>query len=637
MRPSSTRLRGRSAIDRAAVDALDLADAAARRWLPHGRRSAGLHRALTQHRPPVRHRMAPLLEAFAQVRPRAQFIQIGAPEDGSPLQEVILGHDWRGVIVDPLPAALSALGRTYGRLSRTVLVQAAIGLADGQAPFYYVAPTPEGPGRTAGQAHEEPPKGSLQREVLYFASNYSPDLDERVAEVSVRCLTFASLCQEYGLTTADVLAINTEGDEAEILGQVDLSQLRPTLVVYDQRLLGEGVRRRCTERLAGAGYDLFVNEDQEVWAFNPTYLEPQNRRVLTGVWRWACGHDPQRPLAVTRLLRAVVHRATRNGDPQVPIAFPLTDEERQYLTTGYDARTPIAPDAAAYLSSQNPRLLDLRRAYAELGVAAVQHHYWNPEAVASGVDLRYFRGDNLYVWHYPEHPRAMELKLFVYLKYLEDRGGRELLERLDEDGAFGCWTAEIPGYGKVSRDLLDSVNEILFLDRELRLLTTPGLRVLDIGAGYGRLGHRMTAAAPGLADYCCVDAIPESTFLSEFYLDYRGCSPPTRVVRLDEVAGLEAGAFDLAVNVHSFSECTIDAISWWVEQLRRLQVPRLFVVPNEPEGILSRERDGSYHSALPVLAAAGYRPVAKERAISDRAVRDLVMIVDNFYLFSLAR
>jgi hypothetical protein len=89
------------------------------------------------------------------------------------------------------------------------------------------------------------------------------------------------------------------------------------------------------------------------------------------------------------------------------------------------------------------------------------------------------------------------------------------------------------------------------------------------------------------------------------------------------------------VNVHSFSECTIEAIRWWVDDLRRLQVPLLFVVPNEADGILSREPDGSYHSVLPVLEAAGYVPIAKERAIRDRPMRDALELNENFYLFEL--
>jgi SAM-dependent methyltransferase len=230
----------------------------------------------------------------------------------------------------------------------------------------------------------------------------------------------------------------------------------------------------------------------------------------------------------------------------------------------------------------------------------------------------------------------MAMALFLYLRYVEARGGQEVLQLLSEDGAFGCWSTEIRGYGKVSRDLLDSVNEILFLDRQLGVLGGRGLRVLDIGAGYGRLAHRMAAAIPSLADYCCIDAVPESTFLSEYYISFRGCAPPARVVPLSEFqASLAPGSFDLAVNIHSFSECTLAAIEWWVQQLRRLQVPYLFVVPNEADGIFSREIDGGYHDALPVLEASGYRPTVTERVINEPAVRDLVRINDNFYLFAL--
>jgi hypothetical protein len=146
----------------------------------------------------------------------------------------------------------------------------------------------------------------------------------------------------------------------------------------------------------------------------------------------------------------------------------------------------------------------------------------------------------------------------------------------------------------------------------------------------------MITATQGVADYCCVDAVPESTFLAEYYLAFRGCVPPARVVALTETAtALQPGSFDLAVNVHSFSECTLAAIEWWVAELVRLRVPQLFVVPNEPEGIVSREPDGSYRDAMPTFEASGYRLRAAERVIDDPAVRELVRIYDNFYLFTL--
>ncbi|MDQ6747024.1 MAG: putative sugar O-methyltransferase, partial [Candidatus Dormibacteraeota bacterium] len=210
-----------------------------------------------------------------------------------------------------------------------------------------------------------------------------------------------------------------------------------------------------------------------------------------------------------------------------------------------------------------------------------------------------------------------------------------LLQQLGEDGAFGCWTYQYPGHVPISRDLLESVNEICFLERQLGLSSMEKLSVLDIGAGYGRLAHRMSQAFPGLSDYCCVDAIAESTFLSRYYLSYRECVPPARVVRFDDLEReLKPGDFDLAVNIHSFSECPLSAIAGWVEELRRLRVPRLLVIPNEPTEFLSMESDWSRRDFLPLLEAAGYRLTHSEPVIQDPAVRELLGLEDHFHLFT---
>jgi hypothetical protein len=129
--------------------------------------------------------------------------------------------------------------------------------------------------------------------------------------------------------------------------------------------------------------------------------------------------------------------------------------------------------------------------------------------------------------------------------------------------------------------------------------------------------------------------VPESTFVAEYYLGWRGCVPPARVIPLHELEGLRGWRFDLAVNVHSFSECTGAAVAWWVGWLAELGVPNLFVVPNEPEGLLSREIDGTRRDLMPVLDRAGYRLTAREPVISDAAVREMVRINDHFHLFSL--
>lgn len=432
----------------------------------------------------------------------------------------------------------------------------------------------------------------------------------------------------------DVLLIDTEGFDYEILKRFDFDRVRPKVIIYECVHLSGEDQRGAVSRLASYGYKSAVY-GLDTWSINPGELITDEYSAMMPIWEWIVDSElGRRPLLATRAIRKLVRGVDRRrARPEA--RFDLTADERSYLTNGYDARTPLPSGAEETLCPDSTRLLELRRAYGSLDLPAISHHMWTPERVSQHVKLPYFRGDNLYLWHYPEHPRAMALTLFVFMRYIESRGGGPLLERMNEDGAFGCWTTDIHGYGKVSRDLLDSMNEILFLQRQLGVLDRPGLRVLDIGAGYGRLAHRMATLHSSLADYCCVDAVPESTFLSEYYLGFREVVPPARVVPLDRVEHeLTPGSFDIAVNIHSFSECTLTAIQWWLALVAQLDIPHLFVVPNEFEGIISREVDGSYHDALPAFAAAGYRPVHVERAIADPAVREAVRINDNFYLFA---
>ncbi len=333
---------------------------------------------------------------------------------------------------------------------------------------------------------------------------------------------------------------------------------------------------------------------------------------------------------VTSRRLALVERHPRPAHPELVI----TAEDERYLTSRFDAAVPL-PQSAAGLSADAPRLRELRDRYAASQLPPLKASRWSADAVDGFLDHRYFRGDSLITWHYRELQRATRLKYFIYAQYVRGHDRLGLLDRLTEDGAFGCWTFDYPGHPRYSRDLIESVNEILFLERRLALSTRSRFSVLDIGAGYGRLAHRMADAFPNLADYCCVDAIPDSTFLCEYYLDHRGCSPPARAVALDRLGSeLTPGTFDLAVNVHSFPECTRDAVRWWLELISRLRIGHLLIVPNEPGQLLTLEADGGRRDFRPLIEQAGYRTVAVEPVIDDPAVRELVRVHDEFHLFA---
>jgi SAM-dependent methyltransferase len=309
---------------------------------------------------------------------------------------------------------------------------------------------------------------------------------------------------------------------------------------------------------------------------------------------------------------------------------------RQY-DTGSDPvpSPPASAEALQYLRNDNPRLQELRRRYAALSVDAVAHSLWNADYISAEVLLDRFRAHSAYVWGYEELSRPTQMKYFMYAQYAKAKAPH-VLARLQEDGAFGAMCYDFAVAGRVSRDRLDSAIEIDFLDRHAKVLTRPQLRVLDIGAGYGRLAHRFCESGAQVADYVCVDAIPESTFLAEYYTGFRGLRDRVRVVPLDELVKNGApslGRFDLAINVHSFSECSYAAIQWWIARLQELAVPYLFIVPNTDTRFISTETDRTRKDFLPLLEKAGYRVVAHEPLFDNPDLLRLLTITDQLYLF----
>ena len=91
--------------------------------------------------------------------------------------------------------------------------------------------------------------------------------------------------------------------------------------------------------------------------------------------------------------------------------------------------------------------------------------------------------------------------------------------------------------------------------------------------------------------------------------------------------------FDLAINIHSFSECTTEAIAWWIELLEHLRIPHLLIVPNDEDRLLAFEPDGTRRDFRPLVEAAGYELATREPVIDDPAVRELLRLTDQFLLF----
>jgi hypothetical protein len=295
------------------------------------------------------------------------------------------------------------------------------------------------------------------------------------------------------------------------------------------------------------------------------------------------------------------------------------------LKTVIDAR-PLMPGAP---TAKDPKLAELRRRYA--GHPATSHSVWTPENVSTELTLERFREDNAYVWQ-TRASNPIQYLLSTY--YAKDNDPLSLFPRLTEDGAFGAWTYEHDGRS-IRRDMLDSILEISFLEEEIGISALPRLTVLDIGAGYGRLAHRMAESLPNLSRYLCADAVPESTLVSEFYTKFRGVDSKVTVVPLDEIEAVIARTRpDVALNIHSFSECSLASIEYWLDLVARAETPWLFIVPNTGDKLISWEPDQSRLSFAEAIQSRGYELVVKrEKYHRSTDVQRFGLFPATYFLF----
>lgn len=293
------------------------------------------------------------------------------------------------------------------------------------------------------------------------------------------------------------------------------------------------------------------------------------------------------------------------------------------------------PDGASeYLVVDNQRLQELRERYAGFQARASIPIVWTDEYVQS-YGLQSFRGDNCYVWQ-TKDPNCDEINYCLSAYYAMAIDELDVLRKNSEDGLFGVHTYQIASRA-FSRDLLDSTIELNFLEKYLKLSRRENLNILDIGAGYGRLAHRTANTLSNLSTYFCTDAVPESTFLSEYHITFRNLEDRVTVVPLDEIEQrIRERNIDLAVNIHSFSECSLEAIEWWLALLAAGKVKKLFIVPNSSDhgGERLALNSGEDFSAL--VEKYGYIMKIKAPKYEDPLVQKFGVSPTYYYLYQLA-
>ena len=269
-------------------------------------------------------------------------------------------------------------------------------------------------------------------------------------------------------------------------------------------------------------------------------------------------------------------------------------------------------------SRTDPRLLDLIERYAKLE-HAVPLSAW--KTWADNIDVTKFRSEVGYMaqmWGGMNEERYLNSHKYVVQHAIDE------LFCITEDDAFGCVTfiekcdADMQP-DVISRDLIDNALRIAFLREALGWDYYDDLMVLDIGAGYGAFAHRLTDVYEN-AYVICVDGVPLSTYLCDYYLKYRSVER-AESLPLDEIDKLrneyiQTEPIQLACNMQSFTEMPLASINYWLDLCADLKVPHFFLEPHAGDLVhahfYSSEPDGHTHyDYLPLFAQHGYKLVVR--------------------------
>lgn len=244
-------------------------------------------------------------------------------------------------------------------------------------------------------------------------------------------------------------------------------------------------------------------------------------------------------------------------------------------------------------------------------------------------DFKNFKGENVFVTQLTGL-KNIKLAYQNTINFAVDNDFMNLMNFFDEDNKFGVESI-ILNDEIFSRDRIDSVIEINYFSKLLGLTRNSALRIFDIGAGYGRLSYRLLQAFPNSYVFCG-DVVPQATFLCDYYLKYKGFNE-THFNCGSYHEALDQNEFDIAINIHSFSEAPYESIRKWLDIINIKKTKHIFIVPSGND-LVSMEHDGYKKDYMNYIFDLGYELVDKSPKFKEKVFNEnLCLSPTNYYLF----
>jgi FkbM family methyltransferase len=188
------------------------------------------------------------------------FVQIGAFDGvtADPLEKYIGRHGWRGVLVEPQPAAAARLRDRYHDNDRVVVIEAAVDRQRGRRTLFVVEPA-RLPAWAAGMA-------SFDRAHIEKHEPLVPGVTSMIREIAVDCITFDDVLDRLTGTAIDLLQIDAEGADARLLAAFPFERMTPPIVHWEIKNLTMVERETSLARLERFGYRFASSGTEDMMA-----------------------------------------------------------------------------------------------------------------------------------------------------------------------------------------------------------------------------------------------------------------------------------------------------------------------------------------------------------------------------------
>jgi FkbM family methyltransferase len=177
----------------------------------------------------------------------------GGVENDSLADFLLHDHRYRGLLVEPIPLYAKTLSANYEGTLRFKIEQVAIAAEDGKITMYYVDETAKD---SNGQPIPQWLRGVASMDRAHVEKHLRPEMYGAIRQITVECLSVASLLARNNVRKVDLLQIDAEGHDYAVLKQFDFSVIQPKLVIFERKHLSKKddlAARRLMEQI---GYEM---------------------------------------------------------------------------------------------------------------------------------------------------------------------------------------------------------------------------------------------------------------------------------------------------------------------------------------------------------------------------------------------